>query len=62
MNRLPEHRRVIHARTWPTTWRPEDDDPIERPHVSTGDLIAGWLIAIGIGVALAVAVVEALAS
>ena len=30
MNHLPEHRRVIHARTWARTWRPADFDPIER--------------------------------
>ena len=62
MNRLPEHRRVILARTWSATWRPEDDDPIERPRrPSRWETAADIALALAIGVGLTLWMWEALA-
>lgn len=62
MNTLPEHRRVIHARTWSTTWRPEDGDPIERwPARRRWETAADIALAVAAGVGLALWMWEAMA-
>lgn len=55
MNDLPEHRRVIEARTHARMYRHADYAGIEhyRAAVSRGERIAGWLLAAAIGVGLA---------
>lgn len=64
MNDLPDHRRAIHARTWPRTWRPADFDPIERPRRGGGrwETAADIALALAIGVGLTLWIWEALAS
>lgn len=64
MNALPEHRRVLHGRTYPQRWSAADMDPIERPvrrAVPVTDEALGAMLAIAIGVLLAMALVHWLA-
>lgn len=62
MNHLPEHRRVIHARTWARSWRPADFDPIERPRSpSRWETAADIALAVAIGVGLTLWMWEAMA-
>ena len=62
MNRLPDARRAIHARTWARTWRPADFDPIERPRrPSRWETAADIALALAIGVGLTLWMWEALA-
>jgi hypothetical protein len=63
MNRLPEHRRVIHACTWARSWRPADFDPIERwpRRPSRWETAADIALAVVIGVGLALWMWEAMA-
>lgn len=57
MTRLPEHRRALYGRTWPTSYTHADFDPIS--HYKRGlpltDRVAGVLLAVFIGAALALA-------
>lgn len=55
MNRLPEHRRVIHGRTWASVWTPASMDPISH-YSCTADWL-GRLLAVGIGSGLALVLV-----
>lgn len=55
--RLPEHRRAIHARTYPRAYRHEDYDPIQR-YPGTPGTLRGVLLAVAIGVALAAALCQ----
>ena len=44
MNNLPEHRRALAGRTWPSAWSPAAFDPIERPtSADHGHAVAAWL-------------------
>lgn len=63
MNRLPDARRAIHARTWARTWRPADFDPIERwpRRTSRWETTADIALAVAIGVGLALWMWEAMA-
>lgn len=62
MNRLPDARRAIHARTWARSWRPADFDPIERPRPpSRWETAADIALAVVIGVGLALWMWEAMA-
>ena len=64
MNDLPDHRRVIHARTWAQSWRRADFDPIERwpRRPSRWETAADLALAVAIGVGLALWMWEAMAS
>ena len=55
MNHLPDHRRVIHGRTHREVWDPCGWDPI-RAYPDHGHWLSR-LLAIGIGIALAVVLV-----
>ncbi|MCB1891115.1 MAG: hypothetical protein KDF48_02760 [Rhodocyclaceae bacterium] len=63
MNRLPEHRRAIHARTWARTWRHADFDPIERwpGRPRRWETAADIALALAIGVGLTLWMWEAMA-
>jgi hypothetical protein len=63
MNRLPDARRAIHARTWARTWRPADFDPIERwpRRPSRWETAADIALALAIGVGMAMWLWEAMA-
>ncbi len=52
MTKLPDHRRILHGRTWGRSWSPEDYDPIQvyRSPTSAAEKAAGYVIAVVIGV------------
>lgn len=56
MNRLPEHRRAIHGRTFSQQWDPAGFDPLR--HYRSGNEWAGRLLAVSIGLALDVVLVR----
>ena len=55
MNALPDSRRAIHGRTHSRAWHAGDMDPIERFRVSKVERIADVLLAVLIGIFLALA-------
>lgn len=55
MNRLPEHRRVLHGRTFAESWDPAAYDPIR---VYRSGEWSSRLIAVFIGVSLALVVIN----
>lgn len=56
MNRIPEHRKVLHGRTHRETWDPSGWDPI-RAYPAHGHF-ASRLLAVAIGIALALVLVH----
>ena len=55
---LPEHRRAINGRTQRCAYRHADYDPITRYPGGTPGRIRGWLLAVAIGLGLALAIVH----
>ena len=62
MNRLPEHRRLLAGRTHCTAWNPADSDPVTFYPQGRISNIAGFLMAVVIGVLLALLLVHWMAS
>lgn len=57
LGQLPEHRRAITGRTQSSAYYHADYDPIQR-YPGTPGRIRGWLLAIAIGLGLALATVH----
>lgn len=57
LGQLPEHRRAITGRTQRCAYYHADYDPIQR-YPGTQGLIRGWLLAVAIGLGLALATVH----
>ena len=53
---LPHHRHILNGRTYGAMWRATDSDPITR--YPSSHRIYGVLLAVGLGVALALSLVH----
>lgn len=58
MSALPDHRRILHGRTYSRSWNPCDFNPIERHLSPVTERIYGVLLATLMGVFLAAALVH----
>lgn len=58
MNTLPEHRRILHGRTYSRAWRASDHDPIERPSAPISQRVADALFATTLGIVVAALLVH----
>lgn len=63
MNQLPQHRRALYGRTFSQSWSAADFDPIQRHKapVPFTDRVLGTLLAVAIGVTLALIAAHELA-
>ena len=60
MTTLPQHRHIVHGRTWGRSWSPADYDPIQvyrRPNTGINKA-AGVVLAIVIGILGAASIVH----
>lgn len=61
MSALPEHRRILHGRTYSRSWHPCDSDPIERYRAPITQRVADALFATLLGICGAALLVHFLA-
>jgi hypothetical protein len=58
MNQLPEHRRAINGRTFSRQWRPEEWAAVETYRQPCWERIADVVMAVAIGIVLAIILVS----